>query len=89
MCIRDRAQVHRVLALGIQADKAVYVNAIFVILVHVGLVRIGQGHRNMYRSEDAVDLSLPFMGFYGNWSDAKVFDIGWYYEGQDLSLIHI
>ncbi|CDB31207.1 unknown [Firmicutes bacterium CAG:137] len=45
-----KAQVHPVLALGIQPDKAVHVNAIFIILVHVGLVRIGQGHRNMYRS---------------------------------------
>ena len=36
------------------------------------------------QNEDAVDLSLPFMGFYGDWSDAKVFDIGWYYEGQDV-----
>ena len=32
------------------------------------------------QNEDAVDLSLPFVGFYGDWHDAPVFDTGWYYE---------
>ena len=30
------------------------------------------------QDEGSVDLSLPFMGFYGDWSDARVFDEGWY-----------
>lgn len=34
-------------------------------------------------SEDAVDLSLPFMGFYGDWSAADVFDTAWYYDDDD------
>lgn len=32
------------------------------------------------QDESAVDLSLPFVGFYGDWTDAPVFDTGWYYE---------
>lgn len=33
-------------------------------------------------SDDAVDMSLPFMGFYGDWNDAPIFDTGyWYDEG--------
>ena len=31
-------------------------------------------------SEDAVDLSLPFLGFYGSWYDAPIFDTGYWYE---------
>lgn len=29
---------------------------------------------------EAVGLSLPFAGFYGDWSAAPMFDSGWYYE---------
>lgn len=69
------ATVHVTVTLT-DADKAYmdeyYENGIYVD----GFVRL------YAQSEDAVDLSLPFMGFYGNWSDAKVFDIGWYYEGR-------
>ena len=35
------------------------------------------------QSEGGVDLSLPFMGFYGGWNEAPVFDTGWYYEDAD------
>ncbi len=35
------------------------------------------------QSEDGVDLSLPFMGFYGGWNEAPVFDTGWYYEDEE------
>lgn len=35
------------------------------------------------KSEGAVDLSLPFLGFYGDWSQAPVFDVGWYYQQQN------
>lgn len=31
-------------------------------------------------TEGAVDLSLPFLGFYGDWSQPPVFDSAWYYE---------
>ena len=35
--------------------------------------------------EGACDLSLPFLGFYGDWSDARVFDTySWYHEGMEL-----
>ncbi len=30
--------------------------------------------------EGNADLSLPFVGFYGDWSAARVFDGGWYYQ---------
>ncbi len=33
--------------------------------------------------EEGVDLSLPFMGFYGGWHEAPVFDTGWYYEDEE------
>ena len=32
------------------------------------------------QAEDGVDLSLPFLGFYGDWSDAPVFDTGYWFE---------
>ncbi len=32
------------------------------------------------KSEGEVTLSLPFLGFYGDWSDAPVFDTGFWYE---------
>lgn len=35
------------------------------------------------QDEGGVDLSLPYMGFYGDWSDARVFDEGWY-TSQDV-----
>ena len=34
-------------------------------------------------TDEAVELSLPFMGFYGDWSAARVFDGTWYYD-EDL-----
>ena len=34
-------------------------------------------------AEDGVDLSLPFLGFYGGWDEAPVFDTGWYYEDEE------
>ena len=60
------------------ADKAYmdenYPNGIYVD----GFVRL------YAKSEGAVDLSLPFMGFYGDWSQAPVYDTGWYYETEDV-----
>lgn len=35
------------------------------------------------QDKGGVDLSLPFLAFYGDWSDARIFDSGWYYESQD------
>lgn len=60
-----------------QADKnymdAHYKNGIYVD----GFVRL------IAREGSDVDLGLPFMGFYGDWSDAKVFDTGWWYETDE------
>lgn len=39
--------------------------------------------RAFAEDEEGVDLSLPFVGFYGDWTDAPVFDIGWYYEDEE------
>ena len=35
------------------------------------------------QSDGAVDLSFPFVGFYGDWTDADVIDSGWYYEDEE------
>ena len=52
-----------------------YPNGIFV----EGFVRAYSAEEN------GVDLGLPFMGFYGDWSDARVFDTySWYHEGMEL-----
>ena len=61
------------------ADKAYmdenYPNGIFV-----------EGFVRAYAENDAnCDLGLPFMGFYGDWSAARVFDTySWYHEGTEL-----
>ncbi len=34
-------------------------------------------------NENGVDLSLPFVGFYGDWSAARVYDGGWYYQAEE------
>ena len=34
-------------------------------------------------TEGALDLSLPYMGFYGNWSDARMFDTGWWFQSEE------
>lgn len=34
-------------------------------------------------NENGVDLSLPFVGFYGDWSAARVYDGGWYYQTEE------
>ena len=37
------------------------------------------------QNSDNCDLTLPFLGFYGEWSDARVFDTySWYHEGNEL-----
>ncbi len=33
-------------------------------------------------SEESVDLSLPFLGFYGDWTDAPIFDSGYWYQNE-------
>ena len=35
------------------------------------------------KNENGVDLSLPFVGFYGGWNEAPMFDTGWYYEDEE------
>ena len=39
--------------------------------------------RAFAETEGAVDLSLPFLGFYGGWDEAPMFDTGWYYEDAE------
>ena len=58
-------------------DKA-YMDAYYPNGIYVdGFVRC-------YAVEEGVaDLSLPFVGFYGDWSDAPTFDIGWYYDDPE------
>ncbi len=61
------------------ADKAYmdenYPNGIYV----EGFVRA------YAQNSDNCDLSLPFLGFYGDWSAARVFDTySWYHEGTEL-----
>lgn len=68
-------RVHVTVTLS-EADKAYmdtyYENGIYVD----GFIRL------YAQSGDAVDLSLPFLGFYGDWSAARIFDSGWYYDGN-------
>lgn len=37
-------------------------------------------------AEDGVDLSLPYLGFYGDWTDAPVFDSGFWYDNGFFGL---
>ncbi len=57
-----------------EADKA-YMDANYPNGIYVdGFVRL------YATGEDGVDLSLPFLGFYGDWSQAPAIDDAWYYE---------
>ena len=38
------------------------------------------------QDEEGVNLSLPFLGFYGDWTDAPVFDTAFWYENSFFSL---
>ena len=62
-----------------EADKAYmdenYANGIYVD----GFVRA------YAESEEAVDLSLPFLGFYGDWSAAPAIDDAWYYDPDAIA----
>lgn len=62
------------------ADKAYmdqyYPNGIYV-----------DGFVRCYAVGGGADLSLPFMGFYGDWSDARIFDTGWFW-GDDASVFY-
>ncbi len=35
--------------------------------------------------EDSCDLSLPFLGFYGDWDEPRVIDDAWYYDGNAIA----
>lgn len=60
-------------------DKA-YMDAHYANGIYVdGFVRA------MALDGTAVDLSLPFVGFYGDWSAAPVFDSGWYYDNTSVA----
>ena len=61
------------------ADKA-YMDANYPNGIYVeGFVRA------YAENAESCDLSLPFLGFYGDWSQARVFDTySWYHEGMEL-----
>ena len=59
------------------ADKA-YMEAYYPNGIYV------EGFVHCYSMDDNCDLSLPFMGFYGDWSKAgEVFDSGWHWQTED------
>ena len=43
-----------------------------------------EGFVRCFADDGGSDLSLPFMGFYGDWSQAgEVFDSGWYWQSEE------
>ena len=61
----------------LSAEDMAYMNAHYANGIYVdGFVRA------YAQNEGAVDLSFPFVGFYGEWSDAPAFDNGWYYDAE-------
>ncbi len=42
-----------------------------------------EGFVHLYPADHTIELNLPFMGFYGDWSDARIFDSAWYWEGEN------
>ena len=42
------------------------------------------GFVRLYPAEGEVELSLPFMGFYGDWSDADLFDSVWVWDADTV-----
>ncbi len=63
----------------LSADDMAYMEAHYPNGIYVdGFVRA------YAQTEGAVDLSFPFVGFYGDWTDARMFDSGWYYEDDDV-----
>ena len=41
-----------------------------------------EGFVYLTAEEGGVDLSLPYMGFYGDWNEAPIFDTGYWYENS-------
>ena len=41
-----------------------------------------EGFIYLTAEEGGVDLSLPYMGFYGNWNQAPIFDSGYWYDNS-------
>ena len=39
-----------------------------------------EGYVYLYNEEGAAELNLPFLGFYGDWTDAPIFDTGYWYD---------
>ena len=61
----------------LSAEDMAYMDAHYVNGIYAdGFVRA------YAQSEGAVDLSLPFVGFYGDWTDARMLDNGWYYDAE-------
>ena len=66
-------------AVVLSAEDKAYMDANYPNGIYVdGFVRCFP-----HNTDEAVALSLPFMGFYGDWSAARVFDGTWYYD-EDL-----
>lgn len=75
------ATVHVTVTLS-DNDKA-YMDAHYENGIYVdGFVRL------YAQDEEAVDMSLPFVGFYGDWSAARVFDDGWYHQDDSEFAYH-
>ena len=56
-------------------DKA-YMDAHFENGIYV------EGYTVLTAYNDGIDLSLPYMGFYGDWTDAPVFDDGYFFDDE-------
>ena len=41
-----------------------------------------EGYVYLYNEEGAAELNLPFLGFYGDWTDAPVFDTAYWYDNS-------
>ena len=41
-----------------------------------------EGYVYLTAEEGGVDLSLPYMGFFGNWNEAPIFDTGFWYDNS-------
>ena len=41
-----------------------------------------EGYVYLYNEEGASELNLPFLGFYGDWTDAPVFDTAYWYDNS-------
>ena len=45
-----------------------------------------EGYVYLFNEEGAAELSLPFLGFYGDWTEAPVFDTAYWYDNSFFGL---